>query len=118
MQASSDIFLGWLHVDVEVAGETSDYYVRQLKDWKASAEIEQMNPKAMARYGTLCGWTLACAHARSGDRVAIAAYLGGGDSFDRALVEFSKVYADQNERDYQALAAAVDSGRIAAQTGL
>jgi hypothetical protein len=115
MQATSDIFLGWLHVDEGVA---SDYYARQLKDWKASAEIEQMDRKAMARYGTLCGWTLARAHARSGDRIAIAAYLGNGDSFDRALVEFSKAYADQNERDYQALDAAVDSGRIAAQTGL
>jgi hypothetical protein len=76
--------------------------VRQLKDWKASAEIEQMNPEAMARYGTLCGWTLARAHARSGDRIALAAYLGNGDSFDRALVEFSKAYADQNDRDYRA----------------
>jgi uncharacterized protein (DUF2252 family) len=118
MQATSDIFLGWLHVDAEVEGVASDYYVRQLKDWKASAEIEQMDPKAMARYGTLCGWTLARAHARSGDRVAIASYLGNGDSFDRALVEFSKAYADQNDRDYQALSAAVDAGTIDAQAGL
>jgi hypothetical protein len=92
--------------------------VRQLKDWKASAEIEQMNPQAMATYGTLCGWTLARAHARSGDRIAIAAYLGNGDSLDRALVEFSKAYADQNDRDYQALKADVDAGKIDAQTGL
>ena len=77
-----------------------------------------MNPEAMATYGTLCGWTLARAHARSGDRIAIAAYLGTGDSFDRALVEFSKAYAEQNERDYQALQAAVKSGRIDAQAGL
>ena len=77
-----------------------------------------MDPKAMATYGTLCGWTLARAHARSGDRIAIAAYLGNGDSFDRALVEFSKAYAEQNERDYQALKAAVKSGKIDAQTGL
>jgi uncharacterized protein (DUF2252 family) len=118
MQASSDIFLGWLHVDEEVEGVASDYYVRQLKDWKASAEIEQMNPQAMARYGTLCGWTLARAHARSGDRVALAAYLGNGDSLDRALVEFSKAYADQNDRDYQALTAAVNVGTIDAQPGL
>jgi hypothetical protein len=118
MQASSDIFLGWLHVDAASDGQADDYYVRQLKDWKASAEIEQMNPEAMARYGTLCGWTLARAHARSGDRVAIAAYLGNGDSLDRALVAFSKAYADQNDRDYQALKADVDAGKIQAQTGL
>ena len=118
MQATSDIFLGWLHVDAGRDGDAFDYYVRQLKDWKGSAEIEQMDPNAMATYGTLCGWTLARAHARSGDRIAIAAYLGKGDSFDRALVEFSKAYADQNDRDYQALNAAVKSGKIDAQTGL
>jgi uncharacterized protein (DUF2252 family) len=118
MQASSDIFLGWLHVDASGDRQADDYSVRQLKDWKGSAEIEQMNPEAMASYGTLCGWTLARAHARSGDRVAIAAYLGNSDSFDRALVEFSKAYADQNDRDYQALKAAVDAGTIDAQTGL
>ena len=101
MQASSDIFLGWLHVDAGLDGKPRDFYGRQLKDWKGSAEIEQMVPKAMAAYGMLCGWTLARAHARSGDRIAIAAYLGNGDSFDRALVEFSKAYADQNDRDYQ-----------------
>jgi hypothetical protein len=77
-----------------------------------------MNPEAMARYGTLCGWTLARAHARSGDRIAIAAYLGNGDTFDRALVAFSNAYADQNDRDYQALKTAVDAGTIDAQTGL
>jgi uncharacterized protein (DUF2252 family) len=119
MQATSDIFLGWLHVDSgRLDGKPHDYYGRQLKDWKGSAEIEQMVPKAMAAYGNLCGWTLARAHARSGDRIAIAAYLGNGDSFDRALVEFSKAYADQNESDYQALATAVKSGRITAQTGV
>ena len=77
-----------------------------------------MVPKALAKYGTLCGWTLARAHARSGDRIAIAAYLGNGDSFDRAILEFSHAYAEQNERDYQALAAAAKSGKITAQTGL
>jgi uncharacterized protein (DUF2252 family) len=118
MQATSDIFLGWLHVDAGLDGKPRDFYGRQLKDWKGSAEIEQMVPKAMATYGKLCGWTLARAHARSGDRIAIAAYLGNGDSFDRALVEFSKAYADQNERDYKALAAAAKSGRITAKTGL
>ena len=118
MQATSDIFLGWLHVDSGLDDQARDFYCRQLKDWKGSAEIEQMVPKAMAAYGKLCGWTLARAHARSGDRIAIAAYLGNGDSFDRALVEFSKAYADQNDRDYQALAAAVKSGRITAEPGL
>ena len=117
MQASSDIFLGWLHVDAGLDGKPRDFYGRQLKDWKGSAEIEQMVPKGMATYGTLCGWTLARAHARSGDRIAIAAYLGNGDSFDRAILEFSKAYAEQNERDYEALAAAVKSGRIIARNG-
>jgi uncharacterized protein (DUF2252 family) len=118
MQATSDIFLGWLHVDAGLDGKPRDFYGRQLKDWKGSAEIEQMVPKAMAAYGKLCGWTLARAHARSGDRIAIAAYLGTGDSFDRATVDFSKAYAYQNELDYQALNAAVKSGRITAQTGV
>jgi uncharacterized protein (DUF2252 family) len=118
MQAASDIFLGWLHIESGLDGKPRDFYGRQLKDWKGSAEIEQMVPKAMATYGTLCGWTLARAHARSGDRIAIAAYLGSGDSFDRAIVEFSKAYADQNDSDYQELAAAVKSGRITAETGL
>jgi uncharacterized protein (DUF2252 family) len=118
MQATSDIFLGWLHVDAGLDGKPRDFYVRQLKDWKGSAEIEQMVPKAMATYGQLCGWTLARAHARSGDRIAIASYLGNGDSFDRAILEFSRAYADQNDRDYQQLAAAVKSGRITALEGL
>ena len=118
MQATSDIFLGWLHVDSGLDDKPRDFYCRQLKDWKGSAEIEQMVPKALATYGKLCGWTLARAHARSGDRIAIAAYLGKGDSFDRALVEFSKAYAEQNDRDYQALKNAVDSGRLEAQTGV
>ncbi len=118
MQATSDIFLGWLHVESGIDGQERDFYARQLKDWKGSAEIEQMVPAGMAAYGKLCGWTLARAHARSGDRIAIAAYLGKGPSFDRAVVEFSHTYAEQNERDYQALAAAVKSGRITAETGL
>jgi hypothetical protein len=118
MQAVSDIFLGWVHVTSGLDGRPRDFYIRQLKDWKGSAEIEQMVPRGMAVYGRLCGWTLARAHARSGDRVAIAAYLGGGDVFDRAILEFSKAYADQNERDYQRLVDAVKSGRIVAQTGL
>ena len=118
MQAASDIFLGWLHIDSGLDGKPRDFYVRQLKDWKGSAEIEQMVPRAMATYGKLCGWTLARAHARSGDAIAIAAYLGTGNSFDRAIVEFTKSYSEQNDRDYEALAAAVKSGRITARTGL
>jgi uncharacterized protein (DUF2252 family) len=118
MQASSDIFLGWLHVAEGMDGRARDFYVRQLKDWKGSAEIEQMVPEGMAVYGRLCGWTLARAHARSGDRIAVAAYLGRGDAFDRAILEFSKAYADQNDRDYQQLVEAVQSGRIVAETGL
>ena len=118
MQAVSDIFLGWVHVGTGLDGKSRDFYGRQLKDWKGSAEIEQMAPRGMAAYGQLCGWTLARAHARSGDRIAIAAYLGGGKAFDRAILEFSKRYADQNERDYQRLSDAVKSGRVVAQTGL
>jgi hypothetical protein len=118
MQAASDIFLGWVHVKAGLDDQPRDFYVRQLKDWKGSAEIEQMVPAGMATYGKLCGWTLARAHARSGDRIAIASYLGNSNSFDRALVEFSQAYAEQNERDYQALATAVKTGKIRAQTGL
>ena len=117
-QASSDIFLGWVHVPAGLDGLARDFYGRQLKDWKGSAEIEQMVPAGMAAYGKLCGWTLARAHARTGDRIAIAAYLGGGNAFDRAILEFSKAYADQNDRDYQALVDAVGTGRIKAETGL
>jgi uncharacterized protein (DUF2252 family) len=118
MQAESDIFLGWVRNENGLDGQSRDFYGRQLKDWKGSAEIEQMVPKGLAVYGGLCGSTLARAHARSGDRIAIAAYLGGGTSFDRAILEFSNAYAEQNERDYQHLTAAVASGKIAAQTGL
>jgi uncharacterized protein (DUF2252 family) len=118
MQAASDIFLGWLHVDAGLDGEARDFYVRQLKDWKTSAAIEEMAPRGMAAYGRLCGWTLARAHARSGDRVAIASYLGAGDTFDRAMLEFSNAYAERNQSDYNALADAVKSGRVAAETGL
>jgi uncharacterized protein (DUF2252 family) len=118
MQAVSDIFLGWVHNPQGFDGKGRDFYVRQLKDWKASAEIEQMIPEGMSAYGRLCGWTLARAHSRSGDRIAIAAYLGGGDTFDRAILDFSKAYAAQNERDYKELADAVKAGRVVAQTGL
>ncbi len=118
MQASSDIFLGWLHVESGLDDKARDFYGRQLKDWKGSAEVEQMVPSGMATYGHLCGWTLARAHARSGDRIAIAAYLGKSAAFDRAIVEFSHAYAEQNERDYKALTDAAESGRITAETGL
>jgi uncharacterized protein (DUF2252 family) len=118
MQAVSDIFLGWLHVKEGFDGRARDFYVRQLRDWKGSAEVELMVPEGMAMYGKLCGWTLARAHARSGDRIAIATYLGGGNSFDRAIVEFSSAYAEQNGRDYKRLTKAVKSGEIVAQTGL
>ena len=118
MQASSDIFLGWKTLANPIDGVERNFYVRQLKDWKGSADIEGMDPDALTVYGRLCGWTLARAHARSGDRVAIAAYLGGGDAFDRAITEFSEAYADQNDRDYQALVKAVKGGTVEAQTGL
>jgi len=118
MQASSDIFLGWLHVEAGSEDRAHDLYARQLRDWKGSAEIEQMTPEGMARYGQLCGWTLARAHARSGDRIAIAAYLGKGAHFARAIVGFSRDYAEQNERDHRALAEAVKSGRVTAETGV
>jgi uncharacterized protein (DUF2252 family) len=118
MQATSDIFLGWVRVESGLDEKERDFYVRQLKDWKGSAAIEGMDPPAMVTYGRLCGWTLARAHARSGDRVAIASYLGKSRSFDRAILEFSGAYAEQNERDYKALAEAVESGRIIAETGL
>ena len=117
MQAVSDIFLGWVRVQ-GFDGETRDFYVRQLRDWKGSAEIETMLPEGMQAYGEVCGWTLARAHARSGDRIAIAAYLGGGPSFDVAVREFAESYADQNERDHQALVDAISSGRITAEAGL
>ena len=115
MQAESDIFLGWTHV-VGPDGVDRDYYVRQLKDWKFSAPIEQMIPSGMKVYARLCGWTLAHAHARSGDRIALAAYLGGSAKFDQAIADFAETYADQNERDYAALQAAVKDGRAEATT--
>jgi uncharacterized protein (DUF2252 family) len=117
MQAASDIFLGWIRA-TGIDGKKRDLYVRQLWDWKASADVDVMAPGDMAGYGEMCGWTLARAHARSGDRVAIAAYLGSGDVFDNAMAGFAEAYADQNERDYAALAQAVKTGRIEAETGI
>ena len=117
MQAESDIFLGWTHVTAP-EGVGRDFYVRQLKDWKLSAPIEQMIPAGMTVYARMCGWTLARAHARSGDRVALAAYLGGSAKFDQAIAAFAETYADQNERDHAALQAAVKDGRVTATMGL
>jgi uncharacterized protein (DUF2252 family) len=114
MQAASDIFLGWCPV-VGLDGRERHFYVRQLWDWKRSAEVESLTPPGLEIYARICGWTLARAHARSGDRLAIAAYLGAGDSFDGAIAEFSEAYADQSERDHAALLAAIDSGRIEAE---
>jgi hypothetical protein len=114
MQAASDIFLGWERAD-GIDGRRRDFYVRQLRDWKGIAEPELMVPSGMRAFGELCGATLARAHARSGDRIAIASYLGGGDVFDRALVPFAEAYADQNEKDHRALVDAVRSGRVKAE---
>jgi uncharacterized protein (DUF2252 family) len=118
MQAASDIFLGWQRIKAGLDGRTRDFYVRQLRDWKFSVDIETMIPEGLRMYGALCGWTLARAHARSGDRIAIASYLGNSDIFDRAVTKFAAAYADQNERDYQSLVDAVASGRITAERGL
>jgi uncharacterized protein (DUF2252 family) len=117
MQASSDVFLGWQRV-TGLDGKQRDFYVRQLRDWKFSVDVDAMVPSGMRMYGELCGWTLARAHARSGDRIAIAAYLGGSDVFDQAITEFADAYADQNERDHDAVIEAVKSGRIVAEQGL
>jgi uncharacterized protein (DUF2252 family) len=117
MQAASDIFLGWDRVR-GLDGQVRDFYIRQLRDWKGSADVDTMAAQVMTLYAQTCAATLARAHARSGDRIAIASYLGNSDVFDRAIADFSSAYADQNERDYQALAQAVDSGRVVAQTGL
>ena len=117
MQGASDIFLGWQRTP-GMDGIERDFYIRQLRDWKGSAELEGAKPEGLLAYGTLCGWTLARAHARSGDRIAISAYLGETDGFDRAIGEFSEAYADQNERDHRALLEAIDSGRLVAKAGL
>jgi uncharacterized protein (DUF2252 family) len=116
MQALGDIFLGWDRV-VGLDGQQRDFYVRQLHDWKGIAQPQNMEPKGMRAFGEVCGGTLARAHARSGDRIAIAAYLGGGDVFDRAIAEFAEHYADRNEQDFAALGKAVRTGRVRAQAG-
>ena len=96
-----------------------DFYIRQLRDWKGSADVDQMIPQGMQAYGRLCGWTLARAHARSGDRIAIAAYLGStSDTFDKAIGSFAESYADQNERDYYDAPPAISDGRVVAESGV
>jgi uncharacterized protein (DUF2252 family) len=117
IQATSDILLGWDRIQV-LDDAPKDYYVRQLWDWKVSALIETMTPRTLTFYAQMCAWTLARAHARSGDQIAIAAYLGKNVMFERAIAEFSVAYANQNERDYAALGEAVKSGRIKAETGV
>jgi uncharacterized protein (DUF2252 family) len=117
IQATGDVFLGWQRVRAPGA-PTVDYYVRQLRDWKYAVDIGRLDPEAMSSYGRLCAWTLARAHARTGDRLAIAGYLGKSDRFERAVAEFAEAYADQTERDHAALEDAVDSGRITAVRGI
>ncbi|MEU6485330.1 DUF2252 domain-containing protein [Streptomyces sp. NPDC046887] len=114
MQTAGDIFLGWTHV-TGLDGQGRDFYVRQLWDWKGIARPETMGPGLLALFGRLCGASLARAHARSGDPIALAAYLGGSDRFDRALAEFAQSYADRNERDFAALEDARRTGRITAE---
>jgi uncharacterized protein (DUF2252 family) len=117
MQAATDIFLGWVRIK-GLDGVPRDYYVRQFQDWKGSADVDSVLVPGATIYARICGATLARAHARWGDRVAIASYLGKGDAFDRAIADFSAAYADQNEKDYEAFAAAVKSGRLAARSGV
>jgi hypothetical protein len=117
MQAASDTMLGWIHA-AGADGVERDFYVRQLWDSKGSMQIDGMEAKTMEAYARLCGDTLARAHARSGDPVAISSYLGTSDVFDRALTAFAELYADQNERDFEALKAAADSGRVEVEYGL
>jgi uncharacterized protein (DUF2252 family) len=115
MQATSDIFLGWLDVDAAIDGTAArDYYVRQLWDWKAAMDVRAVRPTGFTLYAQACGWTLARAHARSGDRIAIASYLGRGDGFDHAVADFADTYAERNKRDRAALGKAVKEGRIVA----
>ena len=114
MQATTDVFLGWLQVPQGVDGRPHDYYVRQLRDWKGSIRIEAMNRRALTIYARLCAAMLARAHARTGDAIAIAAYVGGGNVFDRAILAFSEAYAEQTERDHTALLDAIESGRVEA----
>ncbi|MER5938419.1 DUF2252 domain-containing protein [Streptomyces sp. NPDC001928] len=114
IQTTSDIFLGWTHIVSGLDGRGRDFYVRQLRDWKGIARPETWDPAMLRLFGQVCGGSLARAHARSGDPIALAAYLGGGDSFDRALTEFAQAYADQNDWDFEELGVAAHSGRVQA----
>jgi uncharacterized protein (DUF2252 family) len=110
MQTATDILLGWTHTpDTGHA-----FYWRQLRDWKGSVDVENLSFEDLNSYARLCAWTLARAHARSGDPVAIAGYLGKSDTIDKALVEFAERYAEQNQRDYETFQVAVRSGRLEA----
>jgi uncharacterized protein (DUF2252 family) len=117
MQAATDIFLGWVSAR-GLDGQTRDFYVRQFQDWKGSADVDSLQVSGATMYARICGATLARAHARWGDRIAVASYLGRGGKFDTAIADFSAAYADQNDRDYDAFSAAVKSGRLPAQTGV
>jgi uncharacterized protein (DUF2252 family) len=117
MQGATDIFLGWQRIK-GLDGVSRDYYIRQFHDWKGSADLDTLRAPGAVLYARICGATLARAHARWGDRIAIASYLGKAGAFDRAIADFSRAYADQNERDYEAFAAAVKTGRVTAETGL
>ena len=117
MQAASDIFLGWQRA-TGLDGQSRDFYIRQLRDWKFSVDIAAMVPRGLRLYGELCGLTLARAHARSGDEIAIAAYMGASDVFDNAIGDFAAAYADQNERDFEAFTTAITSGRLVAERGV
>ncbi len=118
MQAATDIFLGWVRAERHLDGGRRDFYVRQLRDWKVSVHVETILPRGLAYYAAACGRTLARAHARSGERIAIASYLGASDRFDCAVAEFAAAYADLNEQDHRALAQAVADGRVAALEGV
>ena len=118
MQAASDIFLGWIRNPAGIDGVARDFYVRQLWDWKTSVDLDTVVPQGLVLYAYMCGWTIARAHARSGDRIAIASYLGKGDVFERAMADFASAYADLNQRDYDAVVKAVRDGRITAEEGV
>ena len=120
MQSVSDIFLGWVHAEADATLDSvpRDFYFRQLWDWKTSLDLDAVLPIGLEMYAQICGFILARAHARSGDRIAIGEYLGKGDTFDRALLEFARAYADQNEKDYAELVQAKDDGRITVEEGL
>jgi uncharacterized protein (DUF2252 family) len=118
MQAASDIFLGWIRNPRGLDGVSRDFYIRQLWDWKASVDLETIRPLGLQLYAQMCGWTIARAHARSGDRIAIASYLGKGEVFERSLADFAVAYADLNEHDYNVVVKAVRDGRITAEEGI